>query len=242
MAAKHPDFPQIQRRLRALGYYPQAPYAIDDEWGAGMSEGIDKVLDMVEKAKGIEPPPMPRWPALPDNYTWLRAEPSLPRHLVAALDLLGTKELAGGANSPTIMAWTKELADAGFPVAGYSADSVPWCGLFIAVCMVRAQRTPVDQPLWALNWAKFGEPGGQPELGDILTFKREGGGHVAIYIGEDTQGTFHILGGNQGDQVSIMRISKARMYSCRQPPYKNRPANIRPVILSASGVISHNEA
>lgn len=239
MSTTHPNFPAIQRRLRALGYYPPAPYPIDSEWGAGMSAGIDKLLAIVEDAKGIE---RPKWPDLPEAYAWLRDEPYLPRHMVKALDLFGTHEIAGGANSPTIMSWVKELADGGHPVAGYSADSIPWCGLFIAIVMLRADREIVDQPLWALNWSRWGEDGGQPELGDLLTFKRNGGGHVAEYIGEDRDGYYHVLGGNQSDQVNIMRIKKDRMHACRQPPYRAKPANIRPIILSPTGRVSVNEA
>lgn len=236
----HPDFPGIQRRLKALGYYDMP---IDDDWGPGMAGGINRALSAIEAARGIKPPPEPKWPKLPTSYAWLRdpALDPLPRHLVEALDLIGTVELAGAANSPTIMGWRDELLRDGVEIVGFSADSVPWCGLFMAIVMHRAQRDVVPGPLWALNWSKWGEPGGQPELGDLLTFKRDGGGHVALYIGEDTAGYYHILGGNQSDQVNIMRIAKSRMAACRQPPYKIRPASVRPRIVSASGKISVNE-
>jgi uncharacterized protein (TIGR02594 family) len=240
--ATHSDFPQIQRRLRALGFYSQNDYPIDNEWGPGMSAGINSLLAIVEKAQGVEPPKPPMWPLLPTAYAWLRDEPYLPRHLIEALNLYGTKEIAGTANSPIIMGWAKELADAGHPVAGYSADSVPWCGLFMAVVMLRAKRPIVPQPLWALNWSKWEQDGGQPELGDLMTFTRDGGGHVAQYIGEDAAGYYHILGANQKDQVNIMRIEKKRMHACRQPAYQAKPANVRPIILASGGQISRNEA
>jgi len=58
------------------------------------------------------------------------SEPAWLRH---ARSLLGTREALGAANSPTIMAWAKRL---GTKVLGmfYNADSVPWCGLFVAHC------------------------------------------------------------------------------------------------------------
>lgn len=182
------------------------------------------------------------FPKLPRQYAWLEQQTYLPRHVVEALNLYGTLETVGAANNPVIMAWKAESQAAGVNVAGYTADSVPWCGLLQAIIMVRAGRTPPQDPLWALNWAKFGVDGGQPELGDVLTFKRDGGGHVAIYIAEDQEGCYHVLGGNQHDQVNIMRIQKSRMYSCRQPDYTNKPAQVRPYIVSASGIISNNEA
>lgn len=236
---RHPDFPAIQRRLKALGFY-NAP--IDDEWGPAMLGGVEAVIELVEKAKGIKPPPSAAWPSLPPAYAWLREVPGLPRHLVVALGLLGTLEVAGSGDSPTIMGWRDACNAAGVKIVGYSADSVPWCGLYMAFVMVVADRPVPEGPLWALNWGKFGEPGGQPELGDVLTFQRPGGGHVALYIGEDTQGHYHVLGGNQGDKVSIMRIEKSRMKACRQPPYMNKPASVRPFVVGANGTVSRNEA
>lgn len=235
----HPDFPQVQRRLKALGLYAGV---IDDEWGPGMATGVSALLTDAEKARGIEPPKAPLWSHLPANYAWLRDVGPLPRHLVALLDLLGTKETSGAANSPVIMGWVAECERAGVHIAGYSADSVPWCGLGMAVAMVRAGRTVPDGPLWALNWDKFGVDGGQPELGDVLTFQRPGGGHVAQYIAEDKQGFYHVLGCNQSDTVSIMRIAKSRMHGCRQPPYNAKPASVRAYVVAPSGTVSHNEA
>lgn len=241
-----PDFPQIQRRLAQLGYY-SAP--IDDEWGPGIAKGIDTVLGLVEQAHGVTAPtppapaaPAPGWPHLPRAYDWIRNVGPVPRHLDVALGLLGVQEMAGAGDSPTIMAWRDAVKATGANVAGYTADSVPWCGLGMAYIMLMADRPIVTDPLWALNWAKFGEDGGQPELGDVLTFKRPSGGHVALYIAEDKAGFMHILGCNQGDSVSIMRIDKARMHSCRQPAYRVKPASVKPYVVAAGGTISRNEA
>lgn len=228
------DFAIIQSRLKALGLYDGV---VDNEWGPQTAAGLYNVLDLVERAKGVVPPPAPTnaWPRLPAAYAWLRDVGPVPRHLSIALELLGTLEAAGTANNATIMRWAHG-------VPGYSADSVPWCGLFMDHVMREAGREPVASPLWALNWGKFGVDGGQPELGDVLTFVRPGGGHVALYIAEDRAGYYHILGGNQSDKVSIMRIEKARMRACRQPPYKTKPASVKPYIVSATGVVSRNEA
>jgi cell wall-associated NlpC family hydrolase len=45
-------------------------------------------------------------------------------------------------------------------------------------------------------------------LGDVLVFRRGGGGHVALYVGEDEE-AFHVLGGNQADRCAS-RDSPAR--------------------------------
>jgi len=175
--------------------------------------------------------------ALPSAYAWLSKEPG-PRILLEALALYGTVEVPGSGNSPTIMAWAKEVGLSSV----YSADSIPWCGLFAAVIAKRATWEPVKDPLWARNWSTFGQPADRASLGDILVFVRDGGGHVGLYVGEDSAGYYHVLGGNQSDRVCITRIAKSRCIAVRRPKWRiAQPANVRPVILAASGAISTNE-
>lgn len=173
---------------------------------------------------------------LPAAYAWLEKEPA-PRMLVEALKLYGTVETPGKGSNPTILAWAKEVGLERI----YTADSVPWCGLFMAVVAMRAGKRLPHAPLWALNWARWGEDGGQPELGDVLVFTRPGGGHVGLYVGEDDY-TYHVLGGNQRDAVTIARVPKARLYACRAYYAVGRPANVRPIVLTAGGEISTDEA
>jgi uncharacterized protein (TIGR02594 family) len=173
---------------------------------------------------------------LPLAYQWL-AQESAPRHLLKAVELYGTTETVGTKNNPVIMGWAKEVdLD-----KVYVADSIPWCGLFIATIIKRAQREPVKDPLYALNWNNFGVKISQPMLGDILTFTRKGGGHVGLYVGEDVA-AYHVLGGNQGDKVSIVRIAKDRISQVRRPAYNIQPTNVRKIILASNGKLSTNEA
>lgn len=177
--------------------------------------------------------------SLPPAYGWLTSLAQLPRMVSEALKLFGTVEAAGAANSPTIMGWADEVGGKVEDV--YKADSIPWCGLFMAVVAKRAGKVvPVD-PLWALNWTKFGVAAGQPMLGDVLTFVRPGGGHVGLYVGEDAT-AYHVLGGNQSDQVCFIRISKSRLHRVRRPVYQVQPATVRPYILKGGGTLSQNEA
>lgn len=173
---------------------------------------------------------------LPLSYQWLGQEDA-PRHLLKAVELYGVTEAIGSRNNPAILGWAKET---GLDKV-YNADSIPWCGLFIAAIIKRADREPVKDPLWAANWGKFGVESKVPMLGDILVFTRNGGGHVGLYVGEDNQ-AYHVLGGNQGDKVSIVRIAKARMTSARRPAYTAQPVNIRKVVLKSNGKLSTNEA
>lgn len=173
---------------------------------------------------------------LPNNYQWLGMVSSLPLMVSHALELVGTVEAMGAADNPVILGWAAEVG-----LRDYRADSIPWCGLFMAVVARRAGKLLPEKPLWALSWARFGAAVDVPALGDVLVFKRDGGGHVGLYVGED-DAAFHVLGGNQGDRVGFARIARGRLYAARRPAYRVRPASVSPVRLTAAGALSANEA
>lgn len=177
-------------------------------------------------------------PNLPATYDWLNEIGQLPRMVEEALKLFGTVEQPGPGNNSVILKWAEFIG--GDVARDYNADSIPWCGLFMAVVARRAGKTPVAAPLWALNWGKFGQSAGQPSLGDVLTFIRPSGGHVALYIGEDKT-TYHVLGGNQSDKVCFTRLPKDRLRTAREPDYMNRPASAKPYLVAADGEISIDE-
>lgn len=170
------------------------------------------------------------------TYEFLQKE-TAPKILVEAVKMIGTKEIVGAKHNPTILGWAEELdLD-----KVYKSDEVPWCGLAVAYACHRAGLKVVSSPLWALSWAKWGTEVSEPMLGDILTFKRNGGGHVGIYVGEDKE-CYHVLGGNQGNQMCVSRIAKARLYKARRTAWKvAQPKSVRKIQLSSSGTISTNE-
>lgn len=176
--------------------------------------------------------------ALPSAWSWLASEPA-PRMLVEALKLYGVKETSGPANTPEIIAWAREIDPRIAKV--YTADSIPWCGLFAAIVAKRADKSLPSSPLWARAWASWGDKSPRASLGDVLVFVRPGGGHVGLYVGEDKT-SYAVLGGNQGDAVSIVWIAKSRCIAVRRE-YKLAPLkNIRPVFVKRSGELSSNEA
>lgn len=187
---------------------------------------------------------------LPTAYRWLAGEPG-PRMVREGVRLHGTVEMAGAASNSTIDGWMAEMRAAGLATEyGRLAftDQVPWCGLFMAVVAVRAdpERRPERMPpptfLWARSWARWGKPALAPMLGDVLVFRRPGGGgHVGIYVAEDAT-AFHVLGGNQSDAVSIARLARSRVIAVRRPAYRRQPANVRRIFVPASGALSTNEA
>jgi uncharacterized protein (TIGR02594 family) len=196
---------------------------------------------------------------IPAKYAFLSTVGAHPPTILHALDLLGTDEEPGRASNDVIDGWRDEI-NAAHPKAiqGFSDDSVPWCGLFAAIVTHRAGHGPILNPLWARNWAKFGEPVAdntgtdrnprlrfvddrEASLGDILVYVRDGGGHVGFYIAEDGA-HYHTLGGNQSDSVTITRVAKARCIAIRRAPMTEPPESVRPYYVTASGAVSTNEA
>jgi uncharacterized protein (TIGR02594 family) len=195
---------------------------------------------------------------LPTQYAWVRNVGMLPRMVDMAINLLGTKEISGQGNNATIMEWANELRRAGVDgLDQYSNDDIPWCGLFAAILAFRRRGIAsevVQEPLWARNWDDYGNPiakrvngrlvfseGKRASLGDVLVFERGNGGHVALYIAEDAM-SFHVIGGNQTNAVTVTRILKSRCIAVRRPHYVAQPASVRPFHVAASGSISVNEA
>lgn len=159
-----------------------------------------------------------------------------PKMVAEAMKLFGIHEAPGGKDNPLIISWAHET-----DLTGYSHDETPWCGLFMAVVAKRAGKAIPRAPLWALNWAAFGTPSPEPSFGDVLVFKRSGGGHVGLYVAENANAYF-VLGGNEGDAVSIVPIARNRLYACRRPTYSVQPANVLPVKVDIHGALSTNEA
>jgi len=91
-----------------------------------------------------------------------------------------------------------------------------------------------------LAWANWGQKSNIAP-GAVLVFKRQGGGHVGFYVGEDSS-AYHVLGGNQSDSVSIARIAKDRLVAVRWPKESHPPADGQRVIKSSFSSLSRNEA
>lgn len=124
---------------------------------------------------------------------------------------IGLAEVPGKEHQPVIVGWLKDLR------AWWSDDETPWCGTFVAHCM-RSCNIPVPQHWYrAKAWASWGRPLFDPVDGCIGVFDRAGGGHVGFIVGRDTQGRYLVLGGNQGNRVSIVPIDAERLLAARWP-------------------------
>ena len=166
--------------------------------------------------------------------------PDLP-WIVEARRYIGMAEIPGKQHNPTIQNWLRTLK------AWWADDETPWCGTFVAHCCRTANRDIPKDWFRALAWAEAGERLTAPAYGCIAVFSRTGGGHVGFVVGRDRAGNLMILGGNQGNKVSIAKFSKDRVVAYVWPSVngaKNQPAKDRyqlPVLVS-NGAFSNNEA
>lgn len=152
-----------------------------------------------------------------------------------ALLHVGLKEIKGPTHNQIISGWLKRLQ------AWWDDDETPWCGVFVAHCL---QETGFPVPsLWmrAKEWLNWGMAIEMPVLGCVVVFDRAGGGHVGFVMGYDHQGNLMVLGGNQGDAVSIRPFDKSRVLGYRWPV--NTPIILKPLpIIDSDGNLSENEA
>jgi uncharacterized protein (TIGR02594 family) len=165
---------------------------------------------------------------------------SEPAWLRAGRAKLGTREIPGRTHNNLLISFLNTAARYNGVV--WKDDEMPWCGGFVAACLVQAGVEPVKIAARAKSWATWGSNLRPDRLapGAVLVFEREGGGHVGFYVGQDST-HYHVLGGNQGNCVSISRIARNRLVASRWP--KGIPVIGGPVRLLASGAkASENEA
>lgn len=207
-------------------------------FNSGMTANVPLMPDTAKIIKPNQPKLAASW-AEAHGYGWVLAETG-PRVLVQAISMLGVTEYPGPANNPTIMAWAKSL---GLDKA-YSADSIPWCGLGMAYIVSQAGFDPPVNPLWALNWQRFGNPvpGDMPMTGDIMVKTRKGGGHVTMYLAEDKT-HYHCIGTNQSDMANVVRYPKEQFEFFRRCAWRaNQPAQVRRIIVAPKGTLATKES
>lgn len=136
--------------------------------------------------------------------------------------LLGLQEVAGDEDNGFVV-WSHSLCG-----LGQSPDEVPWCSSWLnAIAFLLG--LPRSASALARSWLIVGK---EIELDqakpgfDIVILKRGGGnqpgpdvlqapGHVGFYAGHDNF-FVDLLGGNQGDKVSVASFERSRLLSVRR--------------------------
>jgi len=135
---------------------------------------------------------------------------------------IGTKELPGKRHNPFILGML--TLDTGWP----EGDEVPWCSAFINfVCWLL--RLPRSKSLRARSWLQVGRPVHEDDIRvgfDVVVLSRAGAnepgpevldapGHVGFYAGR-VNGQVYVLGGNQGNAVSVAGFPSSRVLGFRR--------------------------
>ena len=157
-----------------------------------------------------------------------------PLYLTEARKYIGLKEIPGPKHNQSIQSWLHSLK------AWWNDDETPWCGVFVAHCM-QATGNPIPKNWFrAKSWLDWGDKSDIPKLGCIVVFSRTGGGHVGFVVGKDNSGRLLVLGGNQGNQVSIAPFDMSRVEGYRVP--KDFALSSTLPIITSQAASSDNEA
>lgn len=134
-----------------------------------------------------------------------------PVWLIEAFRKINVKEVKGEDDNPEIVSWWKRIFR-----GGIKDDETPWCAAFVGAMLegvgVRSSRFES-----AGSYRTWGVPCPTPLYGAVCVLSRPGGNHVAFCVGRTDDGKIALLGGNQGDQVSVMVVDKSKIDSWRWP-------------------------
>lgn len=147
---------------------------------------------------------------------------------------LGLKEVAGKGTNITIQSWLSTLR------AWWRDDETPWCGTFVAHCIKTAGYSTPKHWYRAMDWLNWGVEIAAPCYGCVVVFSRTGGGHVGFVVGKDKKGHLVVLGGNQGNAVTVAPFEVDRVVGYRMPESTYSRSKL-PLMAVAAGV-STNEA
>ena len=103
---------------------------------------------------------------------------------------------------------------------GQNLDPVvtAWCAAFVNASLNQAG-LPGSGSMMARSFLNYGTPVDQPQVGDIAVFSRGRApqGHVGFYQGVGPDGRIQVLGGNQGDAVSVKSFDAGSLLGYRRP-------------------------
>lgn len=154
---------------------------------------------------------------------------------------VGLAEIPGKQHNKIITNWLIGLG------AWWRDDETPWCGTFTAHCCRTAERDLPKHWYRAKGWLENTTKLSKPAYGCIVVFERQGGGHVGFLVGVTADGYLMVLGGNQGNRVSIAKFSKDRVVAYLWPNKDGKPSypadgRYTLPVLNSNGQVSRNEA
>jgi uncharacterized protein (TIGR02594 family) len=134
--------------------------------------------------------------------------------LTVALSQYGVKEVKGAKDHPQIINYFTSM---GFEATKFKEETA-WCSAFANWVAQQAGYERSNQ-LTARSWLSVGTSTMQPEPGDVVVLWRESPnswkGHVGFLVKESKRYVY-LLGGNQGNSVSIKAYPKNRILDYRK--------------------------
>lgn len=162
-----------------------------------------------------------------------------PAWIANARKYVGLQEKFGPQHDPHILQWWKNIG------APFEDDETPWCGAFVGGNLFEAGIKPVAGGASAKAWLKLPVKLDKPAFGAVVIFDRPpnpASGHVGFIVGRDQKGNLMVLGGNQGNRVSIKPFPISRVKGYRWPGNYPREERFSLPLLTSDGRLSTNEA
>nr|WP_321457176.1 TIGR02594 family protein [uncultured Cohaesibacter sp.] len=167
-----------------------------------------------------------------------------PVWLQVARSYLGLREYKGNRHNPKILEWWLKIR------MPFTDDETPWCAGFVGgvleECGIRSTRSAGAR---SYLWQNWGLRLNGPYVGAVVVFwrgsKAGSKGHVGFVVGRDQHNNLMVIGGNQGDAVTIKPFSTARVLSYHWPeddiPYSGGGFESLPLV-NSDGTLSTDEA
>lgn len=125
----------------------------------------------------------------------------------------GVHETPGSDDNPVILRYWREAG-----IQGGTSENIAWCAVFTNAMLARAGVKGTGSAL-AKSFLKWGVAVREPTTGCIVVIDRGNDpsfGHVGMFVKKDDEHVW-ILGGNQGDAVSIAAFPLSRKPRYRLP-------------------------
>lgn len=142
-----------------------------------------------------------------------------PPWLEAAWAEFGVREIPGKEDAPEILRYFRDAGD-----TSVETEATPWCAAFLGAMLKRAGYAGTGS-LLARSYLDWGDRLDSPRFGAVAVLSRgddPNAGHVGFVL-SDTNGKLYLLGGNQGDAVTVASFDRARLLGLRWPKENIEP-------------------
>lgn len=216
------NFDMLASNPQKSGVIARIPQSQDSGWG-GTKDLIGGLASLIGH-NAPQPPNNSSVPTINPDYTDRAINGTLDARSVLQQKVSGSmwdnasKELGINENDPTLTTYLQKTNP------GLDPTVTPWCAGFIG-SVLNASGLKGTGSLAAKSYLKYGTPTDKPSQGDIVVFNDLSGrndpnhGHVGFVQSIDERtGTIKVLGGNQGNKVSIKSYPLSAVAGFRVPP------------------------